>query len=1194
MKGHTASRPDHSCGKRLGTSVSLAIIWATIVVTTCCWDVGRGFGQETPEEAAVGQDRDTGTRDDVIREQTIYIPYEKLRDKFEKEGRGVFLPYEKFQQLWNAARERVQPDEPVERPVKALINSIQSEATIGEQVVDVSAVLELEILGEGWVKIPLRLRHSAIRSATINDQAARIIFDESVGHQLLYKKSSSEEPEAITLTLRYTRQFDKTPGQSSVAFEAPRAPLNRWRVRVPEAGTDVKIEPMIAATREPGQETGDAAEDGAGEPRQRDLLAFVGAAPSVRITWTPKAEGASGLAAFATVKAEHQLVVSEGVARSTVTFDYDISRSTLSELTLEVPPDPKVVNVFDRNVKRWRVEKEDSKQIIQVELFEATRGKQSLLLELEEFSDATSSSYEVKAPLVKAVGVGRQQGIVVARVEEGLQGEAVKRTGLLQLDQNDLPRSLQDSSWTFAYRYGAVPYDLTLRVEKVLPRISVTELVDAELVPDRLTVHWQGLFQIADAGLFQLRLKIPSDFEVRAIQGQAIGDARPVAVDSYHQADDDPTTWTVNLSQKAFGEVGLHVRLQRSLNDPNLLSPTGNASTIPIPLPRAHPPDVEFSQGFLVLSAPTSLRVNPGDTQGLRSVSFSEAYQTISAVQRGDQQARPVLSYAFAKGETRFSATAERREPQVTVDQLARATIDSGIIKFDVSFFHDIKYSGVKSVRIDIPSSLSNKIRNTNNAIRREEIRPQPDDVAEDYTAWSLAAEKELLGSFQVNLVWEQKIDELGIGESEDIPIPRLIPRNVDVATGQIVIGKAESIDVQPAAGWEGLIPIDPHNDLRHEVNVENAAMAFTFVGDWSLRVRATRYELEPSKLTSIERAVIRVVALSQDKLSVQAIYRIRSARQRLSFRLPPGAVFDAQPLRINGKSITAERESDKTISAPLLEQDIDKTFVLELRYTTPGTPRQLDLPSLPDDPAVQKVYLCVHLPVKQAVVASWGPWTEEGGGTGFSLFDVSPRPRDGELIKWVTENHPAAANSAQTFPTGKSRPFLYSTLRPQDAPEGSLHLATTDRRLFNGIVIVIVALVGLPLFRKPARLQLILLLMLTAALLLIGVFLPALARSIFASIFPVAIALLLLIWVMGHVSRWRWRRAAPASATSSSSPPVADADAISEEAGTSAEAPAQTETDEPEEEPSPPESGEDSDVEGEDRSSEEGGRRDG
>ena len=107
-----------------------------------------------------------------------------------------------------------------------------------------------------------------------------------------------------------------------------------------------------------------------------------------------------------------------------------------------------------------------------------------------------------------------------------------------------------------------------------------------------------------------------------------------------------------------------------------------------------------------------------------------------------------------------------------------------------------------------------------------------------------------------------------------------------------------------------------------------------------------------------------------------------------LSIRLPEDAVFDAQPLRINGKPVTAERESATTISAPLVDQDIDKMFILELRYSIKGTPRQLDLPFLPDDPAVQKVYLCAYLPEKQVLAGQLPVPGATSGGTGFSLFD--------------------------------------------------------------------------------------------------------------------------------------------------------------------------------------------------------------
>ena len=292
------------------------------------------------------------------------------------------------------------------------------------------------------------------------------------------------------------------------------------------------------------------------------------------------------------------MTISEGVARSTVKLDYEISRATLTQLVLEVPTDQKVVNVFDRNVKRWDVEAADGKQVIRVDLFEATQGKQTLLVELEQFSDATETAYDVPAALVRAVGVGRQQGIVVARLEEGLQGEAIKRTGLLQLDQNDLPESLRAASWGFAYRYGAVPYELTLRVEKVLPA-NLGDRADRRGVGRRQADPdlARPLFRSKTPGCSNCASTSRPGLKSERSRARSIGDGQAAAVDSYHRVSDDAPTWLVNLSKKAFGKVGLTVQLERQLSDPNLLSPTGSASTIAVPLPRATAADVEFAQG---------------------------------------------------------------------------------------------------------------------------------------------------------------------------------------------------------------------------------------------------------------------------------------------------------------------------------------------------------------------------------------------------------------------------------------------------------------------------------------------------------------------------------------------------------------------------------------------------------------------
>jgi len=57
-------------------------------------------------------------------------------------------------------------------------------------------------------------------------------------------------------------------------------------------------------------------------------------------------------------------------------------------------------------------------------------------------------------------------------------------------------------------------------------------------------------------------------------------------------------------------------------------------------------------------------------------------------------------------------------------------------------------------------------------------------------------------------------------------------------------------------------------------------ARAFEFHEDWSLTVTATRYEMEEVKRTSIDRAVVRMVVTRSNETSVQALYRMRSARQ--------------------------------------------------------------------------------------------------------------------------------------------------------------------------------------------------------------------------------------------------------------------------------------------------------------------------
>ena len=249
---------------------------------------------------------------------------------------------------------------------------------------------------------------------------------------------------------------------------------------------------------------------------------------------------------------------------------------------------------------------------------------------------------------------------------------------------------------------------------------------------------------------------------------------------------------------------------------------------------------------------------------------------------------RPVLAFMFTQEPVTLRLAAERRKPQVTIRQLLVARIEEGVIKYQATFYYSIQYSGVKSLRIDVPADVAPLLRNTTPGIHEKTIDPPPADLDKNMVAWSLTGEGELLGDGQINLAWEKKLDKLDVGKALEVTVPRLVPRDVDRAWGQIVLAKAETLDFQEAEDlMKGLRPIDPQRDLATPVS--GAARAFEFHDEWTLPVTITRYELEEVKRTSIDRAVCRMVLTPAGEIAVQAVYRVRSVRPRLTVQLPAG-----------------------------------------------------------------------------------------------------------------------------------------------------------------------------------------------------------------------------------------------------------------------------------------------------------------
>ena len=126
-------------------------------------------------------------------ERSIYVPYEDLETVFEQDGRGVFLPYREFLDLWNQLnlKKKEETEKPPTDGVLAAANYTGKVEGDEDQVLAIDAVLQVESFKEkGWAVVPLIQSGLNIAEADTGD--ATLHLGEK-GYELILPKKGSYE-----------------------------------------------------------------------------------------------------------------------------------------------------------------------------------------------------------------------------------------------------------------------------------------------------------------------------------------------------------------------------------------------------------------------------------------------------------------------------------------------------------------------------------------------------------------------------------------------------------------------------------------------------------------------------------------------------------------------------------------------------------------------------------------------------------------------------------------------------------------------------------------------------------------------------------------------------------------------------------------------------------------------------------------
>ncbi|MBI4604822.1 MAG: hypothetical protein HY721_22905, partial [Planctomycetes bacterium] len=786
---------------------------------------------------------------DTFIEKTVYVPYALLADVFEKEGRGIFLPYEEFLRLWQAAQPKPPEPRPDEPPAAAVLRGASYAGAVAGSTARFELVLEAEALKRGWCELALPFRDAALESIELSDPSALLSLKPGAAgeHALMLRG-----PGKCTVKAVLSARVREEPGKRSVAFGMPPTGLSRLELTIPEEDARVDVEPAVAVTQTRA------------EGKATKVLAFLGSSGQVSVAWTPApgkaAEGGAVLAADQSVRA----YLSERVLKVSTDVTFQSLRGEAAALRVRAPEGLRLIAVKGDGIREWTQEGD----VVAVRLHAPLKGAPyALSLAFERILDATPETLAV--PLPRVEDVIRESGYVVLSNEAGLNVRVARSQGLSQLDREEVPEPLR-AGLGVGFRYLAHPLALELAVERILPvvRSFTTSVVSLGREED-VWVGWVD-YAIAKAGVFRLELRVPRRWTVASI-----GD--PSTVED-HQSSEAGEARSIKLSlkSKALGSFRLPFRLTAEGS-----AQPGEATHVP--------PAVVGSvedRGLLGVSAPKALEVSTAAREKMTSADVDELFRSGVLAQVGSGSGMP-LAYSYREAPASVRIKLEAKKTQIDLLAQHLVEISDGAVRATHILDFEVLYAAADRLTFTAPAALDALLKVE--AKERKEVRRAPG--AGGRTLWEVLLQAPALGTVTVTVTHETDLKALEPGRPFTYAVPVLHAGEADLGSekGFVALRKEGTLEVAPQA--TAMEAIDA-SDLPDKLRRGQVYGAFRyFAREPALTLSLTRYEQRPLAAAIVNLLKAESVLSEEGKLKTRAALFVQNAeRQFLELKLPEGA----------------------------------------------------------------------------------------------------------------------------------------------------------------------------------------------------------------------------------------------------------------------------------------------------------------
>ncbi len=835
--------------------------------------------------------------EDVPPPARVYVPFEDLKKVFEKEGQGVFVPYEEFQRLWRKAMDRP------EAPAPSGVATASYEGRVEGDLALVEASLELVSSTDGESAVPVGLGDVALGEATLDGKPAVILADAEKGRRVVVR---GRGPHVLRVTL--VAPVLPKDGDRTVAFPSAGAPVSRLVFRVPGEGVKVTVDPNLATTR---------TEAGSGTTL---VQAYVGAAKDVRLTWRPRPVEAAGVEAVLQVRAEILHRVGEQTVETAGHLAMEVLRAARKSFRLRFPASARVLRVQGSDIRSWEdAEVEGGLRELRVDLHNEVQGAWELKVDLE--TPRAEGAGELVLPAVAVAGASRENGWEAVAASSPVSVRPAAVEGFYRVRPQDLAPWMAGGDTVLAYRYTGGTRRLALAVETLAPEVAVAERSLFELGGGAAVLRALLDVDVKRAGLFQLAVGIPAGYDLEAARaGDEKGQLRPV--DARIEGEGAERRVVLDLGTRRLGLFPVLVVLRRPLDA------TEAESTVDLPVIR--PAGVARVRGVLAVAADEALDVRSGTVRGFVPADPAEiAAARLPAPEPPPGGARPVLFGFRHAGEDRVGSLAVvRRKPLVTAETVTASAVEEDRLRVRHAVRFLVRYAGVDVFRVSLPKAVSDRARLEGAGVKERLKEADPADAGRVLHTVRLQAPA--LGEWVLSIDYDLPQEPLAVGATRKIEVPVPVVRGVEREVG------FHAVTRDPALSVEGEAKSLTYADAREVPawgGAADAFLAYRFLGHpHSLTLVVSKHE--PVKVLQVVVNAMALdtmigggrVALTEVRMDVQV-----NGLQYLRVEIPGGA--EVESTEVDGSPVSPRKEGKALLLPCPAGRGRDDRFPVRIVY---------------------------------------------------------------------------------------------------------------------------------------------------------------------------------------------------------------------------------------------------------------------